>query len=164
MTGKIFKKKDYFTSQESLEIMMLLSLKHNLDGVVDGWGARNVISPDESKNLKMARTYLSKFLESLFARTSKEEIKRLNRKMEVNTVRLYDKYQLDALNKKVDAAYEKTVLDSDQYCLFCENIMDVNCKSCTKCSSECELYDLFVDTLAPEPGDNKPNCKYAYDL
>ena len=48
MTGKIFKKKDYFTSQESLEIMMLLSLKHNLDGVVGGWGARNVISPDES--------------------------------------------------------------------------------------------------------------------
>ena len=26
------------------------------------------------------------------------------------------------------------------------------------------IYDLFVDTLAPEPDDNKPNCKYAYDL
>ena len=90
-------------------------------------------------------------------------IKKLLVKMEIQPEYFMNRVE-EALNKKVNAAYEKTVLDSDQYCLFCENIMDVNCKNCTKCSSECELYDLFVDTLAPEPDDNKPNCKYAYDL
>lgn len=163
MANKKFKNKDYLTSQECLEIMMIVSLQQTICRMIDSWVERGATTTLEGKSLKMARTYISKFLESIFTRLSKEEIKKLNRKMEINTVRLYDKYELDSLNKKIESTYEKTVLDSDQYCLLCENIMDVNCKDCNKDYKSCDIYTLFDSTLAPEPSECKQNCKYSYE-
>lgn len=156
-------KKDYFTSQEQLEIMMALCLKQNLSEMIDSWEKRKAIDTTEAKNLKLSRTYLTKFLQSLFNRTNKKELDKLNRKMKVNTVRLYDKFQLDQLNREIDGAYARTTLDSEQYCTFCEEIMDVRCNGCDKDWKTCDLYNLFDSTLAPEPGCNKANCKYSYD-
>ena len=85
--------KDYFTSREQMEIMLMITLQNTLKEVLEDWDKRKCLTKDERRSLKMSSTYMTKFINSLFSRMNKEEIETLNKKMSKNTVRLYDKYE-----------------------------------------------------------------------
>ena len=156
--------KDYFTSREQMEIMLMITLQSTLKEVLEDWDKRKCLTKDERRNLKMSSTYMTKFINSLFSRMNKEEIETLNKKMSKNTVRLYDKYELDRLNKKINDAYAVTKLTEDEFCTIAEQIMDINCKNCNKNRHECMLYKVFDENNAPEmTGETFDNCKYHYE-
>ena len=157
--------KDYFTSKEQLEIMMALSLKELITGMYDNWSKRKCLTSEEKKYLKTSLTFLEKFLELLFARTSKEELEKLNKKMKKNTVRMYDNYELERLNKKINNSYATTHLTEDEFCLLAENLMDVRCKDCKRSRHDCDIYKFLEENNVPEFSDNTAeNCKYSYTL
>ena len=157
--------KDYFTSKEQLEIMMALSLKKLITDMHDNWSKRKCLTSEEQKYLKTSLTFLEKFLELLFARTSKEELEKLNKKMKKNTVRMYDNYELERLNKKINNSYATTHLTEDEFCLLAENLMDVRCKDCKRNRHDCDIYKFLEENNVPEFSDNTAeNCKYSYTL
>lgn len=157
--------KDYFTSKEQLEIMMALSLKQLTTDMYDNWSKRKCLTSEEKKYLKSSLSFLDKFLKLLFARTNKEELEKLDKKMKKNTVRMYDNYELERLNKKINNSYATTRLTEDEFCLLAENLMDVKCKGCNKNRSECDIYKFLDENNVPEFSENTAeNCKYSYEL
>lgn len=165
-TNKKNKCKNYLNSAECLDFMMLSSLMAHLDQMVDNWCARQVVSSDESRSLKMANTYVKKFLSSLLGRLDNKEKEKIDRKMKTNTVRLYDRYTIDKLNRESENTLKNTVVDRELFDKFCEEIMDVRCRNCNKEWVDCELHTLFEENLIPEPtGYDCKNCRYAfYDI
>lgn len=158
-------KKDYLTSNEQLEVMILIALKDVIGKMVTSWSERKAFYDDESKNLKTSFTYLGKFLDSIYSRLDDKELERLNRKLSMNAVRLYDNYEIEKKENKIKNVYSKFTLTSSEWYEFCEEIMNVRCKDCENCWQNCNLYKLLDENNAPEPtGFSNVKCKYFYTL
>lgn len=155
--------KDYLTSDERLLIMLSLAYLEHIDNMADTWPDRAVLEKEEGKNLKMARTYLKKFLKGFFSKLNIKEQQAINKRLNRNKFLMYDNYELDKMERKMNKSMDNVTLEREEFEDWCCEVMDVKCKNCKKHWVECDMHKLFVDNLIPEPtGFNSNNCRYAY--
>lgn len=134
----------------------------SIEKVRAGWADRGNLTKEEHKSLKMAETYLSKFYTSVLARMSRNEAAKVYKRLTRYTVKFMDEFTLNLLNVQLGREFEVVKIEREQYQQWCEEIMNVNCKNCTKHHDECKLCSLFENTLIPESQWNLDNCRYAY--
>lgn len=175
-------KRGYLNSEEENIFLMATVLNQLFEGirrfnntkeedkevpVWEQWEKRGIITPEQRKNLKMANTYLDKFVSSVFndnldKQTKDKEFKKL-RKWDI---RLVDDFTLKKIYSMVDKATEFSINKDGLYDLI-ETKMDCDCKGCTKDYKDCEFHKMMEFYIIPpaelDPELQKPNCIYAYD-
>ncbi|MEC0841961.1 DUF5651 domain-containing protein [Bacillus spizizenii] len=169
--------RDYLNSHETNQYMVLASVLQLMEGkrntgvngpkistMLEEWKARDNLTKDEHRSLKTADTYLKKFVESVFDRLSPREQKAIMKRLKKFDFRLVDDFTLQKIKRDVSDRMVNAVVPREQFNDWCEQIMALQCKSCTKDCNTCPLYEVFDDNFVPESSFNLPNCKYAYIL
>ncbi|MBG9548329.1 DUF5651 domain-containing protein [Cytobacillus firmus] len=169
--------RDYLNSQEKNQFMVIASILQLMEGVrrnagVDGpkigtmreeWVARGNMTKDEHRSLKMAETYLRKFISSVYDRLSPKDQKIIDKKLMKFDFKLIDDYTLQQINRDVANKMVNAVVPRQQFYDWCADIMHVKCNGCKKDWNTCELYEVFEDNFVPESGFDCKNCKFAYE-
>lgn len=135
---------------------------HQINSMREEWKARGNMTNEEHKHLKLAETYLSKFIMSVFNRLSKKEQEYLKKKLIRFDFKLVDDYTLTKVNRETKDRYLNAAVPREQFNDWCCEIMTVKCNGCTKDWNECELHTVFEDNFIPESSFCFENCKYAY--
>ncbi|WML38686.1 DUF5651 domain-containing protein [Neobacillus sp. OS1-2] len=167
--------RDYLNSVEKNQFMVMNSVLQMAIGIrnqgADGpklqtmreeWSKRENLSKDEHKSLKMAETYLSKFIMSVYNRLSPKEQEQIQKKLMKYDFKLVDDYTLKQVNRDIKDKMANAVMPRQQFYDWCVDIMEVKCNGCSKDWNTCPLYQVFDDNFVPESGFDCSNCKYAY--
>lgn len=172
------KLKDYLNSEELNDFMtigMLLETSGDiLESKIDekvitlgkiriAWDTRGNLSKEEHKAIKTAETYLTKAYRSILNRLSKNEAIKIQRRLNTSYIRILDKYTIDKINRETADKYKNAVIPRVQFEDWCEVIMQVKCKGCTKDRQACKLREVFEDNFVPESDWGLDNCRYAYN-
>ena len=154
--------KDYLNNAETKEMTILVQTRNLVKHFVDG----NVLTKEEKADLKRGSTFMKNSLTKMINRLGEEQAKKFVKLFESSRVVVVTDSELQVLQKRkqadLDAAYE----DSKEYFDLVEITMDLNCKNCTKCFKECELYK-HLDEQEVIPFDESKdlgNCKFSYKL
>lgn len=132
--------------------------------VWDDWLNKGIITKEQKKNLKMANTYIRKFVDDAFTNNLDVKTKDTVVKKSSNwSFRLMDDYTVQKIYRMLEAKKEFS-LTKDEFFDFVEAKMEMSCKGCTKNRCECKLHDLFDANFVPPINEDKecPNCEYAY--
>lgn len=171
------KLKNYLNSEELNDFItigfLLNATNEILDSKVDervitlkkiriAWDTRGNLTKNEHKFLKMAGTYLNKAYVSIFNRLSKDEAKKIDRKLNTSYIRILDKFTIDKLNRETGDKYKNAVIPRELFENWCEEVMEVKCKGCTQDRQACKLREVFEDNFVPEADWGLDNCRYAY--
>ncbi len=169
--------RDYLNSIEKNQFMVLQSVLQLIEGkrndgkdgpkinkILDQWKERNNMTKEEHKNLKTAETFLKKFLTSVYGRLSKKEQNLIDKKIMKFDFKLVDDYTLKQVHRDISDRFVNAVVPREQFYIWCEKIMTIECNGCTKNGNECELNQVFEDNFVPESGFDCQNCKFAYVL
>jgi hypothetical protein len=169
--------RDYLNSIEKNQFMVMNSVLQMAIGIrnqgVDGpklktmreeWTKRDNLTKDEHKSLKMAETYLSKFIMSIYNRMSPKEQEQIQKKLLKYDFKLVDDFTLKQVNRDIKDKMVNAVMPRQQFYDWCVEIMNVKCNGCTKDWNSCSLYQVFDNNFVPESGYDCSNCKYAYQL
>jgi hypothetical protein len=167
--------RDYLNSIEKNQFMVMNSVLQMVLGVrnmgVDGpklktmreeWSKRNNMTKEEHKNLKMAETYMGKFIMSVYNRLDKKEQEQINKKLLKYDFKLVDDYTLQKVNRDIKDKRINAAVPRKQFEDWCSEIMEVKCNGCTKDWNTCDLHQVFDNNFVPESGFDCSNCKYAY--
>lgn len=167
--------RDYLNSVEKNQFMVMNSVLQMALGIrnqgTDGpklktlreeWMKRENMTKDEHKSLKMAETYLGKFIMSVYNRLSKKEQEQIQKKLMKYDFKLVDDYSMKQVNRDVNDKLKNAVMPRQQFYDWCVEIMEVKCNGCTKDWHTCDLHQAFDDNFVPESDFGCSNCKYAY--
>ncbi|MCM3763467.1 DUF5651 domain-containing protein [Neobacillus niacini] len=167
--------RDYLNSIEKNQFLVMNSVLQMAIGIrnqgMDGpklqtmreeWTKRDNMTKGEHKSLKMAETYLSKFIMSVYNRLSKKEQEQINKKLMKYDFKLVDDFTLQKVNRDIKDKIQNAVMPRQQFYDWCSEIMAVKCNGCTKDWNTCPLYEVFEDNFVPESGFDCTNCKFAY--
>lgn len=150
--------KDYLNKKERVQLLFLKKYIDEVDNMLDSTN----ITKEEHKALKMALTWGLKAFNNKAKRLNDTALKTFWNSIKNSYINVEDRYAVEMYNKKIsnklDEAYD---LNRDYYKLV-ELIMYYNCKNCTRCNNECEIYKEFEEHCIPEPGEDLGNCRYAY--
>lgn len=127
------------------------------------WENSGIITKEQKKNLKTAHTFLTKFVNDVFANNldvkTKDNVVKKNMKWEF---KLIDDYTVQKLYKMLSNMSEVNMTTQEFYDLV-DSKMYVECRGCTKNRCECELHSFFEQRLVPPMDEGKEcNCEYAY--
>jgi polyhydroxyalkanoate synthesis regulator phasin len=169
--------RDYLNSEETNQFMVMNSVLQSILGIqntgTDGpklktmreeWMKRGNLTKEEHKSLKMAETYMDKFIMSVYLRLSKKQQEQINKKLFKYAFKLVDDYTMQKLNRDVNNKVQNAVMPRQQFYDWCKEIMSSKCNGCTKNWNECELHTVFEENFVPESGFDCSNCKFAYKL
>jgi hypothetical protein len=169
--------RDYLNKFETNQFMVMNSVLQSVLGIKnsgsDGpklqtmreeWAKRGNLTKDEHKSLKMAETYMSKFIMSIYNRLSKKEQEQINKKLFKYAFQLVDDYTFQKMSRDAQDKIQNAVMPRQQFYDWCEKIMKVECQGCTKDWNACDLHQVFDNNFVPESGYDCANCKYAYQL
>lgn len=167
--------RDYLNANERNQFMSIMATMQSIQGVrtIDGsapkiqtmredWSGRNNLSKEEHKNLKMAETYLKKFIEGVYGRLNPKEQQQIAKKIMKFDYRLIDDFTLKQIYRDIQDRMTNAVVPREQFHDWCEQIMDIHCNGCKKDWSTCSLYQVFDENFIPESSFNCSNCRYAY--
>jgi hypothetical protein len=167
--------RDYLNAIEKNQFMVMNSVLQMAIGIrntgVDGpklktmreeWAKRDNMSKEEHKNLKMAETYMSKFIMSVYNRLSPKEKEQINKKLMKYDFKLVDDFTLKQVNRDIKDKMQHAVMPRQQFYDWCVDIMEVKCNGCAKDWNTCDLYQVFENNFVPESGFDCTNCKFAY--
>jgi hypothetical protein len=169
--------RDYLNSVEKNQFMVINSALQMAIGIrnqgVDGpklktireeWSKRDNMTKEEHKSLKMAETYLSKFIMSVYNRLSLKDQEQIQKKLLKYDFKLVDDFTLKQINRDIKDRMVNAVMPRQQFYDWCVEVMNVKCNGCTKDWNTCELHQAFDNNFVPESGYDCSNCKYAYKL
>jgi len=167
--------RDYLNSVEKNQFMVMNSILQMVIGIrntgIDGpklqtmreeWSKRDNLTKDEHESLKMAETYLSKFIMSVYNRLSLKEQEQIKKKLMKYDFKLVDDYTLKQVHRDIKDKMANAVMPRQQFYDWCVDIMEVKCNGCSKDWNTCPLYQIFEDNFVPESGFDCGNCKFAY--
>lgn len=165
--------KDYLNADEKNQIMVFMSILQIMSGnrgingpklitVLEDWNKRGNLTKDEHKSLKFAETYLTKFCKSVYDRLNDKEKVQIDKRLQKFDFRLVDDYTMQKIQRNINNHMENAAVPRQQFYKWCEEIMDCNCKGCTKDWKDCELHQVFDENFIPESTWYLDNCKYAY--
>lgn len=133
-----------------------------LENVIENWDRRDFITKEEKKSLKLANTYLKKFLDAVYERLDKRTKETLEKKLVSFGFRLLDQETLKIINRYNDLK-ENVVVDRKTFDSVAEDIANVYCCGCNCNYQDCKIYDMYTQMLYVGVGE-KPNCPFACDL
>jgi hypothetical protein len=167
--------RDYLNSIEKNQFMVLNSVLQLAIGIrnsgVDGpklktmreeWTSRGNMTKEEHKNLKLAETYMSRFIMSVYNRLSAKEKEQINKKLLKYDFKLVDDFTLQKVNRDIKDKIQNAVMPRQQFYDWTCEIMQVKCQGCKKDWNTCQLHQIFEDNFVPESSFDCTNCKYAY--
>ena len=167
--------RDYLNSVEKNQFMVMNSVLQMAIGIrnqgTDGpmlqtmreeWSKRDNMTKEEHKSLKMAETYMEKFIMSVYNRQSPKEKEQIQKKLLKYDFKLVDDYTLKQVQRDIKDKMQNAVVPRQQFYDWTCEIMQVKCKGCTKDWNTCDLYQVFENNFVPESGFDCSNCKFAY--
>lgn len=152
--------KDYLNNAEIKEMIVLAQSRNLVKHFTDG----NVMTKEEKADLKRGSTFMKNSLAKMINRLGEEQAKKFVRLNSSSRVIVITDSELQVLQKRkqadLDAAYE----NSKEYFDLVEITMDFNCKNCTKCFKNCDLYKHFdeQEVIPFDENEDLGNCKFAY--
>lgn len=167
--------KDYLNTEERNQIMVFMAILQMFSGnrgiagasgknITEDWSSRNNMTKDEQKSIKMAQTYLKKFCDSVIARMNSQEQKNISKRLIKFDFRLVDDFTLKKVYRDMKDRLVNAVVPREQFGDWCNEIMHIHCKDCTKHFASCDLHDIFEDNFIPESSWGLENCRFAYKL
>lgn len=163
----------YLNRDESNQFMVIMAAIQLINGersldnrphppMWEEWSKREMMDKAQQKNLKMANTYLNKFVMSKLKDLDKSKQIEMLKKIQKFDFKLADDYTLKKLFRDMSDKMQFAVMKREDFYKWTEEIMTVNCLNCNKDRNKCELHRVFEDNLVPETGWNLNNCEYAY--
>lgn len=169
--------KDYLNKFETNQFMVMNSVLQSVLGInntgVDGpklqtmredWMKRGNLTKEEHKSLKMAETYMEKFIMSVYNRLGPKEQEKIQKKLFKYSFKLVDDFTMQQVNRDIKDKMQNAVIPRPEFYDWTCEIMEVKCNGCTKDWNTCELHQVLDDNFVPESGFDCTNCKYAYKL
>lgn len=169
--------RDYLNSIEKNQFMVMNSVLQMVIGIRntgvdapklqtmrDEWTKRGNMTKEEHKSLKMAETYMGKFIMSVYHRLSPKEKEQIHKKLMKYDFKLVDDYTLKQVNRDIKDKMVNAVIPRHQFYDWCVEIMEVKCNGCTKDWNTCDLHQVFENNFVPESGFDCSNCKFAYKV
>lgn len=167
-------KRGYLKAEEMNNFLMCYTIAQLIEGkrstqrkevppMWETWEQSGIITKEQKKNLKTAHTFLTKFVNDVFANNldikTKDNVVKKNMKWEF---KLIDDYTVQKLYKMLSNMSEVKMTTHEFYDLV-DSKMFVDCKGCTKNRCECELHSFFEERFVPPVDEGKEcNCEYAY--
>ena len=152
--------KDYLNYAETKELTILVNSCHLADNFING----NVMTKDEKTKLKRAVTTIKNVAKGLIKRLGEQQAKKFYRTFTGSEVIVITNSELEVLQKRKYAEIDRAFEENKEYFNLVELALDMNCKNCTKCYKECDLYKHFdeQEILPMDERTDLGNCKYAY--
>ena len=168
-------KRQYLNEEERNIYMSLATIVNMVDGIelqrdkyvqleniIDNWDKKDFITKEEKKNLKLANTYLKKFMDSVYERLDRRTQETLEKKLVSFGFRLLDQETIRIMNR-YNKLKENVVVDRKTFDLVAEDIANMYCCGCNCNYQDCKIYDMYTQMLYVGVGE-KPNCPFACDL
>jgi phage pi2 protein 07 len=156
------KLRDYLNSEEGNHFLFLKITALHLKAYREQWAKYGNITPEEHKELKMAETYLNKFITTLESRLSDKTKDVFNKKQYNHAVKIMDKYTMDRLKGTIEKELKIVHMPREEFEDWTTEMMAAVCKNCTKDYKKCYLHDTLLANFVPESGENCENCRFAY--
>lgn len=175
-------KRGYLKGDEASQLIMMYVITQLIDGEKDvsgekvieskkmtiweKWEKSGIITPQQKKNLKMANTYLKKFVNDVFANNldvkQKDTIVNRVKKYKITVVDDYTYDKVVSMIKKADKFY----LTKDEFFDTIDMIMVNNCLNCKRNRNECAIHTFFCNKYVPpfDPEAEHDTCEYRYDV
>ena len=168
-------KRGYLNREERNSIMVFIATMQLIEGIRnlegkateplwDDWTKRGMMTKEGKKNLKLAHTYLKKFINNTLENVDKKENNIIAEKSDVFDFKLIDDYTLKKIYRDITDNSKFAVMKREDFINCVEDLASVNCVGCTKDYKECPLYDVFEDVMCGENNYNEDNCPYAANL
>lgn len=152
--------KDYLNNSETKEMIVLVQTRNLVKHFVDG----NVMTGEEKADLEQGSTFIKKSLTNMINRLGEEQAKKFVKLFEQSKVIVVTDSELEVLQKRKDADLAAAYEENKEYFELVELTMDINCKDCTKCFKDCDLYKHFdnQEVIPFDESEDLGNCKFAY--
>ena len=141
---------------------------------IDELEKRGMLTKESKKQLKMAATYMNKFLNSMYEELDEPTQKRIQKRLQKFEFKVVDDFQLKRILRTARDRIQDVVLERETfedimnrfydllwYDLI-EDIAECNCKDCTKGYEGCKIYKVLDEALIDKPGI-EINCPYAWN-
>lgn len=100
--------KDYLNREEKNKLVTLMAISQQIEGlrtlegkttkpIWEDWKERNFLTKDEGKNIKMAHTYLLKFIKSVIERVNDKEKEVILKQMAKFDFKIVDDYTMQKI-------------------------------------------------------------------
>lgn len=129
----------------------------------DDWNNRGMITPSMKKSLKMAHTYLKKFVYELEDNLSDIQNEKLNKSIKKFDYKIIDDYTLSKLMRNLEDHVKYAVFERDKLDPILQDIAAVRCVGCTCDYKKCPLFKALDDIETPYVREES-NCPYAANL
>lgn len=165
----------YLNREEKNQFICIVALVQQLEGLrtLEGiskdpvwvdWFNRGVMTKEERKYIKLAHTYMVKFVDSVLNRLDAVEQDSLKKQYRKFDFKLIDDFTLQKLMRQLKDTSKEIVMDRELFYTYSEDIMAARCNGCKKDGEGCPLRASFEDNIVPEFGEDLDNCRYAYNL
>lgn len=163
-------KRRYLNSQEENFFMMMASVELFIKGkthlqksnYIDELEKRGMLTKESKKQLKMATTYMNKFLNSMYEELDEPTQKRIQKRLQKFEFKVVDDFQLKRILRTARDRIQDVVLERETFEDIIEDIAECNCKDCTKGYEGCKIYKVLDEALIDKPGI-EINCPYAWN-
>lgn len=170
-------KRDYYNDAEMNNYMVLKASSQMLEGIrsmssvksgkpmAEEWYGKGIITAEQKKNLKMATTYLKKFIDEGYDNRDEKTKKVIDKKSYKFDFRLVDDFTMQKVYSMMQHSNEIHLSREDFYDLV-ESKMYCECLDCKKDRNNCDTHSLFQKFIVPPPirsTEEKCNCEYSYD-
>ena len=167
-------KRGYLSSAEFNTYMVLNSVTQMLDGrrTIDNkrheefWKEmtkKGMMTSEMQKNLKLAYTYLNKFLNQMYEELDKPTQTKIDKHAGAFDFKLIDDYTLKKIMGDLAKHMETITLSRAEFEDIIEEVAELNCVGCEKDYKACKLYKVLDDCLLNQ-GEGTGKCPYAADL
>ena len=152
--------KDYLNNQEEKELIVICTAKNLTEHFAKG----NLVSKSELADMRRGTSFMMKTVESLLKRLDQKYVDKFLRLARNSKTIVISETELDVIKKRKDSELNAAFEDSKEYFDLVEISMDLNCRNCTKCFKDCDLYRHFEEqeVIPFNEEIDLGNCKYAY--
>lgn len=167
-------KREYLGSEEKNFYMVakafiqMINGERNLSGQITSdvwteWERRGMMTPSMKKNIKLVKTYLSKFCYEIEENLNDHENEKLKKQLMKFDYKLLDDYTLKKVMRDMKDNLKYAVIERKKFEETLEVIVEVNCVGCTKDYKDCSIYKMLDDIMVPYCSEES-NCPYAVNL
>ena len=152
--------KDYLNNQEEKELIVICTAKNLTEHFAKG----NLVSKSELADMRRGTSFMMKTVESLLKRLDQKYVDKFLRLARNSKTIVISETELDVIKKRKDSELNAAFEDSKEYFDLVEISMDLNCRNCTKCFKDCDLYRHFEEqeVIPFNEEIDLGNCKFAY--
>ena len=154
--------KDYLNNQEEKELIVICTAKNLTEHFAKG----NLVSKSELADMRRGTSFMMKTVESLLKRLDQKYVDKFLRLARNSKTIVISETELDVIKKRKDSELNAAFEDSKEYFDLVEISMDLNCRNCTKCFKDCDLYRHFEEqeVIPFNEEIDLGSCKFAYRI